>query len=128
MSLEDLRQSPMMSHLVDALDRGEDIGHYGRLVFVMVGRYFLSNQELIEYLTKDPDCDEQKARGLIQQVEARGYNPPKRERILEWMNKQEFPICQAPDDAGACNVYKNLDFPPEVYDKISSFYQQGDAG
>ena len=124
MALQDLRQSKMMSHLLDALDRGEDIGHYGRLVFVMVGRYFLSHDELIEQLTKDPDCDEQKARGLVAQVEARGYNPPKRERILQWMNEQDFPICHNPDDPGACNVYKNLDFPPEVYQKISAFYEQ----
>ena len=128
MAVEDLRQSGMMAHLLDALDRGEDIGHYGRLVFVMVGRYFLSDDELIERLTKDRDCDESKARGLIKQVEARGYNPPKRERILEWMQQQDFPICQAPDDRGACNVYRNLDFPPEVYEKISSFYEeQGQA-
>lgn len=124
MAIEDLRQSSMMSHLLDALDRGEDIGHYGRLVFVMVGRYFLSDDELAEQLTKDRDCDESKARVLIKQVEARGYNPPKRERILEWMSQQEFPICQAPDDRGSCNVYKNLDFPPEVYEKISSFYER----
>ncbi len=123
MSLQDLRESKMMSHLLDALERGEDIGHYGRLVFVMVGRHFLSNEELVEQLTKDPDCDEQKATGLISQVEARGYNPPKRERILEWMNEQDFPICQEPQDPGACNVYKNLDFPPEVYEKISAYYQ-----
>jgi DNA primase large subunit len=115
----------MMSHLLDALDRGEDIGHYGRLVFVMVGRYFLSDEEIVERLTKDPDCDEEKARGLIKQVEARGYNPPKRERILEWMDQQDFPICHDPDDRGACNVYKNLQFPPEVYEKISSYYQDG---
>jgi DNA primase large subunit len=123
--LEDLKQSAMMSHLLDALDRGEDIGHYGRLVFVMVGQYFLSPEEIIEQLTKDPDCDEEKARGLIKQVETRGYNPPKRERILEWMDQQEFPICHDPDDRGACNVYKNLQFPPEVYEKISSYYQEG---
>ena len=123
MAVQELRESPMMSHLLDALDRGEDIGHYGRLVFVMVARYFMSDDELTSHLTKDPDCDEQKARALIKQVEARGYNPPKRERILEWMSQQDFPICNAPDDQGSCNVYKNLDFPPEVYDKISSFYE-----
>jgi hypothetical protein len=122
-ALQELRQSAMMVHLLDALDRGEDIGHYGRLVFVMVARYFLSDEEVVEQLTKDPDCDEQKARGLVKQVEARGYNPPKRERILEWMEQQEFPICQDLDDKGACNVYKNLEFPPEVYEKISSYYQ-----
>jgi hypothetical protein len=32
MSVEDLRQSPMMRHMLDALNDGEDIGHYGRLV------------------------------------------------------------------------------------------------
>ena len=128
MALQDLQPSPMMSHLLNALDRREDIGHYGRLVFVMVGRYFLSDEELVEQLTKDPDCDEQKARGLIKQVEARGYNPPKRERILEWMSQQDFPICHAPDDQASCNVYKNLDFPPEVYEKISSFYEHQPEG
>ncbi len=125
MAIEDLRQSGMMSHLLDALDRGENIGHYGRLVFVMVGRYFLSEQEMIGQLTKDSDCDEQKAKGIVAQVEARGYNPPKRERILEWMNEQDFPICQDTNDKGACNVYKNLEFPPEVYEKISSYYHAG---
>ena len=123
MAIKDLRQSDIMSHLLDALDRGQDIGHYGRLVFVMVGRHFLSEDELIKQLTKDNDCDEEKARGLIKQVEARGYNPPKRERILEWMDQQKFPICQDPENPGACNVYRSLDFPPEVYEKISSYYQ-----
>ena len=123
MAVEELKQSPMMSHLLDALDQGQDIGHYGRLVFVMIGQHFLSEDELVQELTKDRDCDEQKARGLIKQVEARGYNPPKRERILEWMSQQDFPICQNPDDQASCNVYRNLDFPPEVYEKISSFYE-----
>jgi len=41
MPVEDLRQSPMMSHLLDALDKGEDIGHYGRLTFAMVAHHFL---------------------------------------------------------------------------------------
>jgi DNA primase large subunit len=113
----------MMSHLLDALDRGEDIGHYGRLVFVMVGQHFLSEEEIIAELTKDPDCDEQKARGLLRQVEAKGYNPPKRDRILAWMDQQEFPICPDPDDQGTCNVYRSLKFPPEVYEKISSYYE-----
>lgn len=123
MALDDLRQSTMMSHLLDALNHREDIGHYGRLVFVMIARYFLSDEEVVGQLTKDPDCDEQKAWGLVKQVEARGYNPPKRERILEWMDQQNFPICDAQDRKEACNVYKSLDFPPEVYEKISAYYQ-----
>ena len=45
MTVEDLRQSPMMGHMLDALDNGEDIGHYGRLVFAMIGRHFVSSDE-----------------------------------------------------------------------------------
>ena len=38
MPVDDLQRSPMMSHLLDALERGEDLGHYGRLTFAMVAR------------------------------------------------------------------------------------------
>ena len=48
MAVEELKQSPMMSHLLDALDQGQDIGHYGRLVFVMIGQHFLSEDELVQ--------------------------------------------------------------------------------
>jgi hypothetical protein len=123
--LAEMEKSPMMAHLLTALKEKQDIGHYGRLVFVMVGRYFLSEDELIQQLTQDPDCDEEKARGLIEQVEARGYNPPKRERILEWMQQQEFPICENAEDRNSCNVYKEVNFPPEVYEKISAYYETG---
>lgn len=124
MPLEDLRKEPMMAHLLDSLEQGCDIGHYGRLVFVMVGRHFLPPEELVEWLAKDRDCDEEKARALVQQVEARGYNPPKRERILEWMEQQGFPICPDPGDQSQCNVYRNLEFPNDVYGKIQEFYQR----
>jgi hypothetical protein len=123
MAVEELRKSPMMSHLLDSMDRGEDIGHYGRLVFVMVGRHFLSHDELVEHLTKDKDCDKAKAETLIKQVEARGYNPPKPDRIMDWMNKQDFAICDA-NEAESCNVYKSLEFPHEVYEKIASYYER----
>jgi hypothetical protein len=122
MAIEELRNSPMMSRLLDSMDRGEDIGHYGRLVFVMVGRHFLSHDELVQHLAKDKDCDQAKAEILIKQVEARGYNPPKPGRIMEWMNKQDFAICDA-NEAEACNVYKSLEFPHEVYEKIASYYE-----
>ena len=124
MGLENLRKEPMMAHLLDSLEAGQEIGHYGRLVFVMVGRHFLPPEEIVNWLAKDPDCGEQKARALVEQVEARGYNPPKRERILEWMEKQGFPICPNPDDPTQCNVYRNLDFPGEIYERIQQFYEE----
>ena len=37
----------MMAHLLDALDEGADVGHYGRLVFVMIARHFLDEDELV---------------------------------------------------------------------------------
>jgi hypothetical protein len=69
MSLEDLRQSPMMSHMLDALENGEDIGHYGRLEFAMIGRHFLSGDELVELLARDHGASESEVRALVQQVE-----------------------------------------------------------
>jgi hypothetical protein len=39
MPIQELRQNPMMSHLLDALQQGDDIGHYGRLVFATVERF-----------------------------------------------------------------------------------------
>lgn len=123
MAMDELKNSPMMAHLVESLEEGKDVGHYGRLTFVMVARYFLSEEEMIGLLTRDKDCDEAKAKGLIHQVESKGYNPPKRDRILAWMNEQDFPICNDPENPDSCNVYKNLEFPTEIYHKISSYYQ-----
>jgi hypothetical protein len=124
MPVEDLRQSPMMAHMLDALDNGEDIGHYGRLVFAMIGRHFVPNDELVELLTKDHDADEQEIRAMVQQVEAKGYSPPRREKILEFQDQQDFPICPDPDDPDACNVYNELQFPGEVYESIQQYQEK----
>jgi hypothetical protein len=124
MTVEVLRQSPMMSHLLDALDRGEDIGHYGRLTFAMVAHHFLERDELAAWLARDGDTDEQQARALAQQVEERGYNPPRRERILEWQEQQDFPICPNPEDPDACNVYNELQFPNGVYQDIQEYQEK----
>ena len=121
MPVEDLRKSEMMNHLLDALEEGKDIGHYGRLTFAMVAHHFLDEEELVEWLSKDSDTDESKARALVQQVEERGYNPPRRERVLEWQEQQEFPICPNPDDPDSCNVYRELDFPEEVFEDIQGY-------
>ena len=124
MAVEDLRSDPMMEHLLDSLESGKDIEHYGRLVFAMVARHFLSEDEVVEQLTKDPNFDEEQARALMAQVQQRDYNPPKRERIIEWMEKQNFPICPNPDDPDVCNVYKTLDFPEEIYKNIERYRLQ----
>ncbi len=114
----------MMTHLLDALEEGKDIGHYGRLTFAMVARHYLNEDEVISYLTKDPDCDEPKARALLRQVESRDYNPPKRERVLEWNAKQGFPICPNPDDPDSCNIYRNLELPNDTYEKIEHYHEE----
>jgi DNA primase large subunit len=124
MSVEDLRQSPMMGHLLDALNNGEDIGHYGRLVFAMIARHFVGDDELVELLTKDRDADEQEIRAMVQQVREKGYSPPRRERILQWQSQQDFQICPNPDDPDACNVYNELQFPDEVYESIQEYQEK----
>jgi len=122
--IEELRKNDMVAHLIDSLESGKDIGHYGRLVFVMVARYFLSEDEIVRLLKNDPDFSEEDARSLYKQVVSRGYNPPKRERVLEWQDQQDFPICPDPEDPDSCNVYKDLNFPEEVYEQINEYYDQ----
>ena len=120
----ELQNDAMMSHLLVALEKGQDIGHYGRLVFVLGARHFMSNDELVTWLTKDKDCDEQKARTLVSQVEQRNYNPPRRETVIQWMERQGFPICPNPDDPDACNLYKSFQFPHEIYEHIGNYSEQ----
>ena len=120
----ELRQSPMMAHLLDALAEGTDIGHYGRLTFVMVARHFLATDDLVALLAGQPEMDEKAARMLIMQVQDRDYNPPQRQKILEWQAQQEFPICPTPDDPNSCNVYRDLQFPDGVYGHVEEFYEQ----
>ncbi len=120
---ENVRKNPMMRWLIESLEEGKDIGHYGRLIFVMVARYFADDDELVDILCKGADCDEKKARALVLQVKAHDYNPPSRRKIAEFQSKQEFPILPH-DDPGEGNVYKDLDFPPEVYERIEEFYEE----
>jgi len=124
MAVVDLKRSPTMNHLMEALERGEDIGHYGRLTFAMAAHHFLDRDELVKWLMKDGDTDEAKARSLVQQVEAHDYNPPSRERILQWQADQAFPICPNPDDPDACNLYRELELPEEVYKEIEEYREQ----
>jgi hypothetical protein len=114
----------MMAHLADALQAGTDVGHYGRLVFVMVGRFFMDEDELVKLLAKQPDHSEADARELIAEVKGHDYNPPKRDRILQWQAEQDFPICPTPDDPSACNVYSDLRFPDHVYENIGEFWEE----
>jgi hypothetical protein len=119
-----LRDSRMMAHLMDAMQEGQDIGHFGRLTFVMVARHFLPEEELVLMLSAQPGMDEKEARVMVLQVRERGYNPPKRERILRWMAQQEFPICPDAQDPEGCNVYRELQFPEEIYDRIEEYWEE----
>jgi hypothetical protein len=123
-----LRQNAMMAHLLASLDAGKDIGHYGRLVFAMVARHFLDEEELVGWLQKDRDFTGEEARALVLQVQGRDYNPPRRERILEWQQQQAFRIIPDPEDPNAGNVYRDLKFPDGVYDHISEFYEHQTEG
>lgn len=122
--LEQLRRNRMMSHLLDALERGEDIGHYGRLVFAMIARHFLDQDELVTWLMRDRAMDEARAMALAHQVEERDYSPPKRETIVAWQKQQEFPICPHIDDPDEANVYRDLEFPRAVYEHIEAYHEQ----
>jgi len=120
---EQLRGSPMMAHLLDALEAGQDVGHFGRLTFAMIGRHFMDEGALVSLLAQQPDHGEGEARALVRQMGEKDYSPPTRERILEWQAQQDFAICPTPDDPSSCNVYRELRFPDEVYEQIEEYYE-----
>jgi hypothetical protein len=120
----ELRRDSMMAHLLDSLDAGKDIGHYGRLVFTMVARHFLSHEEVLSWLTRDPDFTTSQATAMLHQVDAHDYTPPRRDRILQWQAEQEFPILPHPEDPNCGNLYRNLKFPDEIYQHIEHYQEQ----
>ena len=121
-ALDDLRRSDVMAHLLDSLDAGKDIGHYGRLVFAMVARHFLPEDEVVRLLQQDRDFTEEEARALYLQVQGHDYNPPKRAKLLDYQAQQDFPIVPNPDDPDSGNLYRDLKFPDHVYEHISEYY------
>jgi hypothetical protein len=127
MGVDALRANHMMNHLLDALESGQDIGHYGKLVFAMVARHFLPREELVSWLRKSRGETDEQIRALVTQVEERGYSPPRRERILEWQRQQEFPIIPNTADPDEGNVYKDLKFPDDVYRHITEYYEHKGA-
>lgn len=125
----ELRSNRMMAHLVGALEMGQDIGPYGRRVFVTVARHFLSEDDLLMLLSRNIGSDD--ARALLQ--ETRGEPPPRRGKVLEYMKRQKFPIIPDDHDAHMDDLYANLAFPPEVAARIPKFekghaHEAGDAG
>lgn len=122
-AIAELRKDSMMAHLLDSLEAGKDIGHYGRLVFSMVARHFLPHEEVLAWLTRDQDFSEEQANLMLRQVEGRDYNPPKRDRILEWQSQQDFPIIPNLDDPDSGNLYRNLKFPDEIYKHIGHYQE-----
>jgi hypothetical protein len=119
-----LRDSRMMAHLLDALEAGKDIGHYGRLTFAIVARHFLPEERIVELLARQPGQDETQTRALLLQVKERDYSPPKRERILQWQTQQDFRICPDAEDPNGCNVYKELRFPDGIYEHINEYWEE----
>ena len=119
----ELRKDSMMAHLLDSLEAGKDIGHYGRLVFAMVARHFMPHEEVIAWMVKDKDDTPEKAQLLLRQVEGKDYNPPRRDKILYYQSQQDFPILPNPDDPDCGNLYRNLKFPTEIYDHISHYQE-----
>ena len=119
---EELRKDPMMANLLDSLSAGTDVGHYGRLVFAMVARHFLPHEQVLGYLTKDNDFSDEQATAMLRQVEGRDYNPPRRDRLMEWQREQEFQFMD-PSDPDSGNLYRNLKFPQEIYDHIGNYQE-----
>ena len=65
-------------------------------------------------------------KGLVQQVEEKGYSPPRREKILEYHSQQDFPICPDPDDTTPATHTRNCSSPTGVSTRV--FESTGGAG
>jgi hypothetical protein len=122
--MQALREDRVMAHLLDSLEAGKDIGHYGRLTFAMVARHFLTQEEMLAELMKDRDFTEERAAVMLRQVEDRDYSPPRRERIVEWQAQQEFPILPEPHDPDCGNVYRSLRFEGSTYKHIEEYQEE----
>lgn len=120
----DLRNSPTMARLLEALDEGTDIGRYGQFTFATVARHFMEEDEIVSLLAQQPDMDEEKARALLLHVTERNYNPPRRERILEQQAQQKFRIIPDPENPDSGQLYRELNFPDTVYEDINDYYEQ----
>ncbi len=119
--VHNLQRSPLMDHLLRALEEGTDIGDFGRLTFVIVGRHFLDENEMVELLASQPGIGEREARILVDRVNEQDYSPPTREQILEWQTYQDFQLCPEPDDPDLCDVYRQLEFPEYIRHRIECF-------
>jgi len=82
----------------------------------------MTETAVINYLLKDPGMTPGQAKALYDQVQARDYNPPRRDKILEWQTHQTFPIIPNRNDMDFGNVYKDLRFPDHVYEHIAAYY------
>ncbi len=121
---DELRNDRMMARLLDELERGTDIGHYGRLVFAMIARHFGSEDEVVAALSNDRDFSEDQARVMVREVIEAGYSPPKRAKILDFQRRQDYPIIENPDDPDLGNVYRDLTFPDGVYQHIEHYREE----
>ncbi len=119
--LSEIETDPMMARLTNDLAAGTDIGHYGRLVFAMVARHFATEDELVAALANDHDFSNEQAQVLVREVIEAGYSPPKREKILDFSSRQDYPIIENPQDPDLGNVYKSLRFPDDVYEHIEHY-------
>ena len=122
--LDELRKDRMMARLLDDLQAGTDIGHYGRLVVAMIARHFATEDEAVELLANDEDFSPEKARVMVREVIDTGYSPPKREKILDFQSRQDYPIIEDPGNPDLGNVYKTLRFPDDVYEHIEHYREE----
>ncbi len=120
MTIPDLLANPLMKHLLGAVERGEDLGEYGRRVFVTVAQHFATDDEVLNLLADQPG-GLSGARALLAEVRERDEEPPRRAKIVEYMKQQPFPIIPDLNDPTFEDPYVGLNFPPAVRERMPHF-------
>ncbi len=125
---EDMRRSQMMARLWDDLEKGVDVGHFGRLLFTMVARHYMNETQVITLLSRNIPVEDAQAMLLL--VNSRNYNPPKPNKIRKWQEKQDYKIIppEKAHDLAWGNVYKELRLPMEIYSQVQDFYKEAVRG
>jgi hypothetical protein len=123
---EDLRESPMMASLWDDLKIGVDVGHFGRLLFCIVARHFMQEDEIIKLLSNGDNMVPEDAQAMLLNVNERNYNPPRPAVIRKWQERQGYKIIpvEHQHDLAYGNLYSELRFPREIYEQVGEFYKQ----
>ena len=126
-SLDDLKRNPMMRRIIQTMESGQDVGHYGRFIFTVVASYFIGEKEITDLLKRQPEIeDSEEALGFYLQVASARYVMPTSARIRAWDKSEEqknFPLI-IQGDRNSGNLYREIPLPQQALVSVRSYWRE----